>query len=77
MQFREYIQKHRVLVDGAMGTYYGSKYEGKMAEKGNVKAPQRVLDIHLAYIKAGANLIFTNTFSANEWSLGQDCQAVD
>lgn len=70
MKFREYISKHRVLVDGAMGTYYGMLHNGEVSEFANLEAPQDVEKIHLSYLKSGANLIVTNTFAANEQRLG-------
>lgn len=71
MDIREYLKKHRLLSDGAFGTYYlqvGGTY--RTVELANKKTPQLVEQIHLDYLKAGARLIRTNTFSANEVVLG-------
>ncbi len=40
-------------------------------EEANLKAPEAVLDVHLGYIRAGAELIETNTFGANRAKLAQ------
>ena len=34
-------------------------------EEANLRAPESVIDVHLGYIRAGAELIETNTFGAN------------
>ncbi|MDO4325697.1 MAG: bifunctional homocysteine S-methyltransferase/methylenetetrahydrofolate reductase [bacterium] len=69
MDFREYSKTHRILMDGAMGTYYAAKYNGEVCEYANLEHPDRIKKIHHEYMQAGANLIFTNTFAANETSL--------
>lgn len=68
-----YLEEHdQLLFDGAFGTYYASLYDDSEAcEFANIKYPERVQNIHQEYIKAGANAIRTNTFSANEQQL--DC----
>ncbi len=55
------------IFDGAMGTMLQrlGLPAGAMAEIMN-QTPERVMDIHLAYIQAGANVISSNTFSANK-----------
>lgn len=67
MEFREYIMEHQILTDGAMGTYYGEKFqeEGGSPELQNLSHPERILEIHREYLKAGAQLLRTNSFSAN------------
>jgi homocysteine S-methyltransferase len=62
--------KNEVLVgDGAIGTMLYAKGIGLEAnfEHLNIIRPQLVLDLHLEYIAAGAQVIETNTFGAN-WS---------
>ncbi|MBO5303991.1 MAG: bifunctional homocysteine S-methyltransferase/methylenetetrahydrofolate reductase [Lachnospiraceae bacterium] len=67
MHIQEYIKTHRLLTDGAMGTYFEDKYQtnGRMAENFNLTAPEKVKAVHLEYIAGGAKLIRTNTFAAN------------
>lgn len=38
---------------------------GELPEQLNIAEPQRVLDIHMAYAQAGADIITANTFGAN------------
>lgn len=77
MSIREYLKKHKILADGAMGTYFEMLHSGQVSEYANLENPREVEKIHLAYIKAGANLIMTNTFAANEHSMGISSKKVD
>ncbi len=71
MTMREpFVQKleKRVLVgDGAMGTMLYSKgiAFSRCFDELSLTMPQLVKEVHLAYIKAGADVIQTNTFGAN------------
>src|SRR6266567_4117717 len=60
------------VLDGAMGTMLYSKgfflnvcYDGL-----NVKQPKLVQEVHEAYVRAGAEILETNTFGANPVKLG-------
>lgn len=63
----EYLKKNQLVTDGAMGTYYGEKFQktGKHPELANITHPERILQIHEEYIKAGAEFIRTNSFTSN------------
>ena len=54
-----------ILGDGAFGTYFLNLYPDfeQEIEWANIIAPQKVEKVHEDYIKAGAKLIRTNTFS--------------
>lgn len=67
MNLRDYLKKHTLLMDGAMGTCFSEKYREytEPCELANVDQPEYVLQIHKEYIEAGANAIKTNTFSVN------------
>ncbi len=70
MRFIE--SKNDVLItDGAMGTYYNATAKHPLAycELANTLQPDMIFEIHQAYIEAGARLIRTNTFAANEIAL--------
>jgi methionine synthase / methylenetetrahydrofolate reductase (NADH) len=64
--------EHRVLVgDGAMGTElyargipFSHSFDGL-----NLTLPQLVKDVHLSYVKSGAEVVETNTFGANRFRL--------
>ncbi len=69
--FRERIDKRPVVCDGAMGTMLYSKgiSLNRCYDELNVAMPQLVKEVHLAYVKAGAEVLETNTFGANKFRL--------
>ena len=66
--FLERIEKRIVVCDGAMGTMLYSKgiSFSRCFDELNLSAPQLVKDVHLAYTKAGAEVLETNTFGATQ-----------
>jgi methionine synthase I (cobalamin-dependent)/5,10-methylenetetrahydrofolate reductase len=62
-----------VVFDGAMGTMLYSKgvFINQCYDELNVRAPDLVRDIHAQYVKAGADVIETNSFGANRLKLVQ------
>src|ERR1700686_1760712 len=61
-----------IVADGGMGAVIGSAVPRlRCPEEANLRAPESVLDVHLGYIRAGAELIETNTFGANRSKLAQ------
>ncbi len=62
-----------VLFDGAMGTmlYARGVFINQCYDELNIKAPDLVRDIHKAYVKAGAEVLETNSFGANRLKLSQ------
>ncbi|MBQ9768489.1 MAG: bifunctional homocysteine S-methyltransferase/methylenetetrahydrofolate reductase [Lachnospiraceae bacterium] len=74
---KEYLQQRKLITDGSFGTFYAEKYAtGEMPELANLRCPERVLQIHESYIRAGAKLLRTNTFAANTILLEQDMDKV-
>src|SRR5271157_3919523 len=69
--FLERIEKRSVVCDGAMGTMLYSKgiSLSRCFDELNAAMPQLVKDVHLAYVKAGAEVLETNTFGANKFRL--------
>ena len=57
-----------LILDGAMGTMLQRHGLTGNSESFNLTHPDIVRDIHRAYIEAGADIIETNTFSANRIS---------
>ncbi len=73
MNLREYLKTHTIITDGAFGTYYAEKYgTNELPELANTAHPERVMEIHLEYISAGAAYIRTNTYAANSAMLSQN-----
>jgi homocysteine S-methyltransferase len=64
--FLEKIENRPVVCDGAMGTMLYSKGISltRCFDELNVSSPQLVKEVHLAYLKAGAEILETNTFGA-------------
>lgn len=71
MKIREYIKNNILILDGAMGTMIQKKgiKPGQLPEVMNITDEDIILSIHKAYIDAGAKVITTNTFGANEIKL--------
>lgn len=71
--FRTRLQEPRVLLaDGAMGTQLYERGVGtdRCFDAQNLEGPNLVEQIHRDYIRAGAEVIETNTFGANRYRLG-------
>lgn len=68
MNLRNYLENHKLLTDGAMGTYFDSieKENYICSEEANITKPSLVKDIHKSYVKNGAQLLRSNTFLANK-----------
>ena len=60
-----------VVTDGAMGTvlFAAGLEQGDPPELWNLKHPERVAQVHQAYIDAGSRIILTNTFGGNRLRL--------
>lgn len=69
--FLERIKDGVLLCDGAMGTQLDAHglQPGECHEQWNVLHPEKVKQIHAAYIEAGAEAILTNTFGGSRWCL--------
>ncbi|MBO5407837.1 MAG: bifunctional homocysteine S-methyltransferase/methylenetetrahydrofolate reductase [Clostridia bacterium] len=58
--------KRPFYFDGAFGTYYSEQYGDDIpCELANLRYPERVSDIHKAYLAVGVDAIKTNTFGVN------------
>jgi methionine synthase I (cobalamin-dependent)/5,10-methylenetetrahydrofolate reductase len=72
-KFLERLDQGLILGDGAMGTLLyerGISYEHSFDEQ-NLSHSKIVLNVHLDYIKAGAEIIETNTFGSNQIRLAK------
>ena len=60
-----------VVTDGAMGTvlFAAGLEQGDPPELWNLKHPERVAQVHQAYVEAGSRIILTNTFGGNRLRL--------
>lgn len=71
MNFKEYLEKNIVLFDGAMGTQIQSSGLplGQSPETLNINNREQLEIIHRKYLKAGADVLSTNTFGASSYKL--------
>ena len=69
--FLERLRSGRpICADGGMGVLVSSAVPRlRCPEEANVRAPESIVDLHLGFIRAGAELIETNTFGANRRKL--------
>lgn len=74
MDIREYIKENVLLFDGSMGTYFAEKFRdfSGSCESANLRASEKVREIHDEYIAAGCRAIKTNTFASNIFTCGGD-----
>ena len=65
--FLEKLEKRPLISDGAMGTMLYAKGIpfSRCYDDLNLSMPQMVKEVHLGYVKAGAEVIETNTFGAS------------
>ena len=70
--FKEAIEERVLVCDGAMGTMLYAKgvFINKSFDALNVTQPDLVAEVHAEYVRAGADIIETNTFGANRIKLG-------
>lgn len=69
MKFNELLKKKEfIILDGGMGTQLQANglEIGGIPELLNITRPELITQIHQAYINAGANIVYTNTFGANK-----------
>ena len=66
-EFRNVLVSRAMVADGAMGTMLYSKgvFINRCYDELNLSSPGLVKEIHLEYVKAGAEILETNTFGAN------------
>ena len=64
---KDRLGKELLFLDGGMGTLLQEKglAPGELPEMWNVTHPEEIKTIHRNYIKAGSDIVLTNTFGAN------------
>ena len=70
--FAEAIAERVLVCDGAMGTMLYAKgvFINKSFDALNLTQPDLVAQVHTEYVRAGADIVETNTFGANRIKLG-------
>jgi methionine synthase I (cobalamin-dependent)/5,10-methylenetetrahydrofolate reductase len=71
LDLKELVESRVLVGDGAMGTLLGERGVGfgHPYARANLSHPDMVAGIHEEYLRAGASVIETNTFSANRFKL--------
>jgi len=66
-EFRQQLARRVLVADGAMGTMLYSKgvFINRCFDELNLTSPALVKEVHEDYVKAGAEIVETNTFGAN------------
>src|SRR5436309_10624227 len=70
--FLDALEERVLVCDGAMGTMLYAKgiFINKSFDALNVTRPDLVAEVHQEYVRAGADIVETNTFGANRLKLG-------
>ena len=80
MDFKKFCNEREfVILDGAMGTLIQESkaaYE-HVPETLNVTTPKLIESFHRAYIEAGSDIVYANTFGANSYKLKDSGYSVD
>ncbi|WP_243297815.1 bifunctional homocysteine S-methyltransferase/methylenetetrahydrofolate reductase [Bacillus litorisediminis] len=71
MSLLEDLKSKVLIADGAMGTLLYSHGIDRCIDELNISKPDEVLKVHQAYLKAGAQVIQTNTYGANYQKLAR------
>src|SRR6266853_816064 len=66
-EFRQALEQRILVADGAMGTALYAKgiFLNRCYDELNLSLPAMIRDVHQEYIRAGAEIIETNTYGAN------------
>src|SRR5436853_7086080 len=70
--FLDALEERVLVCDGAMGTMLYAKgvFINKSFDALNLTQPDLVAEVHQEYVRAGADIVETNTFGANRVKLG-------
>ena len=80
MRFSKFLSSNQIgIFDGGMGTLLQSKglKPGESPEEFGLKTPEKIREIHSAYLEAGADFLTTNTFGGNRFKLPEDVNPVE
>ncbi len=78
MSIKEKLKNSIIILDGGMGTQLQAAGLplGTLPEEWNLTHPEEIIKVHTDYLKAGANVIYTNTFGANCLKFGDRTEEV-
>jgi methionine synthase / methylenetetrahydrofolate reductase(NADPH) len=72
VEFRRHLAQRSLVADGAMGSMLYTKgiFINRCYDELNLSAPDIVREVHREYVRAGAEIVESNTFGANRIRLG-------
>ncbi|MGN1060102.1 MAG: homocysteine S-methyltransferase family protein [Candidatus Coproplasma sp.] len=78
MSVKDKLKNSILILDGGMGTQLQAAGLplGTLPEEWNLTRPEEIIKVHTDYLKAGANVIYTNTFGANCLKFGDGTEEV-
>ena len=78
MTFLDKLKTQTMVLDGGMGTQLQAAGLplGELPEEWNLTHPDVIRDIHRAYLEAGSDVVYANTFGANAFKYGDRTEAV-
>lgn len=80
VDFKSFLNsKEFVLLDGAMGTLIqnsGAEYKS-VPETLNITHPELIASFHKAYVDAGSDIVYANTFGANAYKIKESGYSVE
>ncbi|MDL2263100.1 homocysteine S-methyltransferase family protein [Synergistaceae bacterium OttesenSCG-928-I11] len=72
-KFRDLLGSRTLLLDGGYGTsFFEMGLGGVPSEQLNLEHPDRVEELHAAYVEAGADILLSNTFGGNRFKLEEN-----
>lgn len=79
MSIRDEFGKRILFFDGGMGSLLQERglMPGELPEQWNLDNPEPVIEIHMAYAEAGADIILANTFGANRFKFDNVSEIVE
>ena len=71
MNIFDLLGKRILFFDGAMGSLLQERgaRPGENTDIWNITRPSQIIEIHKAYLEAGADILLANTFGANRLKL--------
>lgn len=78
MNVKERLKNSILILDGAMGTQLQAAGLplGTLPEEWNITHPDEIVKVHIDYLRAGANIVYANTFGANELKFGDRTEQI-
>ena len=79
MDFKSWIKTKLIFLDGAMGTQLQANglELGGIPELLNLSDPELITSVHRSYIRAGSDIVYTNTFGANRYKMAKTGKSID